>query len=515
MQRRTFLSSAIAAGGGAAMVPTAFMVLPAGAQPVDAQPGTEGPYGSIADRVPDANGLVLPEGFTSRIIGVAGEKVEGTEYSWPIFPDGSASFDDGDGGWYFVCNSEVFAPEGNGGASSVHFGKDGEVLSAQRVLGNTTANCAGGPTPWGTWLSCEERFDEKGQVWECDPTGKTEAVVHPALGSWAHEAVAVDPEGKALYLTQDNPEGLFYRFTPDSYPDLSSGKLEAMIVAADESVTWGEVTDPSGETAPTRTQVPGATIFPGNEGCWYHDGFVVWTSKGTNKVHSLDIATQKHATVWAGTPNDEILAGKPAREPLSGVDNITVENGSGDLFVAEDGGNMEVVLISAEGEVVPFARIDGAAHEGSEVTGPSFNPAGDRLYFSSQRGPTNKSLMEIAGLGGDGKNGGVTYEVTGPFRGAKILADKTKEETPNPSDTLVAAGSGKDTKSKDTKSADGYSSNTVPLIAGGAVVAAAVVAGAMALRKRGSADSADGGPGNADTTANGTAPKDDSGEPQT
>ena len=57
------------------------------------------------------------------------------------------------------------------------------------------------------------------------------------------------------------------------------------------------------------------------------------------------------------------------RAPLAGVDNITVENGSGDLFVAEDGDNMEVVLISAEGEVLPFARISGDAHLASEVTG--------------------------------------------------------------------------------------------------------------------------------------------------
>lgn len=472
------------------MLPTAAMVRPAGAQPVDAQPASAGPYGSIEGRTPDANGLILPEGFTSRVIGVAGDPVAGTDYAWHLFPDGSATFDDDDGGWWYVCNSEVFAPELNGGASAVHFGPDGEILSAGRVLSGTTANCAGGPTPWGTWLSCEERFDEKGQVWEVDPTGAKEAVARPALGQWAHEAVAVDPDTETLYLTQDHPEGLFYRFTPDSYPDLTTGKLDAAIVAPDGSVTWGEVADPSGATAPTRTQVPGATVFPGNEGVWYHDGVVVFTSKGDNKVHAIDIAEQTYATVWTGTPDAEIDAGATPRAPLAGVDNITVENGSGDLFVAEDGDNMEVVLISAEGDVVPFVRITGDAHLASEVTGPSFNPAGDRLYFSSQRGPTTKTLLEMAGFGGDTTNGGVTYEVTGPFRGAAMAASTTAGttpgSTPSPSDTLVAAGSGS------SPAPTSSSSNAVPIVAGGAVVVAAAVAGAIVLRRRGAAAGGDG-----------------------
>lgn len=490
MDRRSFLRAAVAAGGGAAALPTVAMVAPAGAQPVDAQAAAEGPYGSIEGRTPDANGLILPEGFTSRIIGTAGEVVEGTDYTWPLFPDGSASFDDGDGGWWYVCNSEVFVPEGNGGASAVHFGADGEILSAQRVLAGTTANCAGGPTPWGTWLSCEERFDEKGQVWEVDPTGEKPAVPHPALGQWAHEAVAVDPDTETLYLTQDHPEGLLYRFTPDAYPDLSSGKLDAAIVAADGSVTWGEVADPSGATAPTRTQVPGATVFPGNEGIWYHDGVIVFTSKGDNKVHAIDIAEQTYTTVWQGTPKADIDAGVTPKAPLVGVDNITVENGSGDLFVAEDGDNMEVVLISAEGDVVPFVRITGDAHVGSEVTGPSFNPAGDRLYFSSQRGPTTKTLLEIAGFGGESTNGGVTYEVTGPFRGvamaASTTAGTTPGSTPSPSETLAAASS-------DGSSSTSSSSSAVPIVAGGAVVVAAAVAGAIVMRRRG-AGSAETGP---------------------
>ncbi len=87
--------------------------------------------------------------------------------------------------------------------------------------------------------------------------------------------------------------------------------------------------------------------------------------------------------------------------PLTGVDNITGTS-SGDLFVAEDGGTMEICLITPDDVVAPFLRVDGQSS--SEITGPAFSPNGSRLYFSSQRGTSGSS------------SGGITYEVTGPFR---------------------------------------------------------------------------------------------------
>ena len=69
--------------------------------------------------------------------------------------------------------------------------------------------------------------------------------------------------------------------------------------------------------------------------------------------------------------------------------------------MAEDGGNMEICLITPAGAVVEFLRIVG--HPESEVAGPAFNPDGTRLYFSSQRGTTGRG------------RGGITYEVSGPF----------------------------------------------------------------------------------------------------
>jgi secreted PhoX family phosphatase len=88
----------------------------------------------------------------------------------------------------------------------------------------------------------------------------------------------------------------------------------------------------------------------------------------------------------------------PGRQ-LTGVDNIAASSG-GDLVVAEDGGNMELVLLTAQGEAAPLLRVVG--QDGSELTGPAFDPSGTRLYFSSQRGGPAQL--------------GITYEVTGPFR---------------------------------------------------------------------------------------------------
>ncbi len=458
MDRRRFLQAVLVSAGGA-------VALPSFAGAVLARARGEGPYGSIEGIEPDANGVILPAGFTSRVVAVAGDPVADTGYEWLLFPDGAATFDDGEGGWYHVCNSEVFLA-GRGGVSAAHYDADGEIVDAYRILGGSLANCAGGPTPWGTWISCEEDFSEQGLVWECDPTGQQEAVSHPAMGRWAHEAVAVDPEGERLYLTQDHPEGLLYRYTPTAYPDLSAGLLEAALVADDGAVTWAEVPDPSGASAPTRTQVLGAHAFNGGEGIWHHEGVIFFCTKGDNTVHSIDLAAQTYAEVYRADPA-QVAAGTA---PLFGVDTITVDAGTGDLFVAEDGGDMRLVVIAPDGTVAPFLQVVG--HDGSELAGPVFNPARDRLYVSSQRGPSTRTVREIdPQIENDESIGGVTFEIRGPFRGATTEPDVTT--TPAPTTTLaqVAAAPGDD-------------DSLLPILGIGAAAVAAAGAAAIALRRR-------------------------------
>lgn len=387
-RRREFVRTA-AGAAGAAGLGIAFWrgVLADEEDSAAAATEAESAYGRRL--APDANGLRLPKGFRSRVIARGGEEVAGTGYAWHPLSDGAATFATAGGGWILVSNSETL----DGGASAIRFDRRGRIESAYRILAGTTQNCSGGATPWGTWLSCEEVGE--GRVWECDPAGRERAVVRPALGVFKHEAAAVDPQRGHVYLTEDVVDGCLYRFAPDRARDLRAGQLDVALVGPGGRVRWRRVPDPSARLRDTRTQVSGAARFKRAEGIWFDDGVVYVATTADHRVHAYDTRSGRIEVIYDG------LASRSA--PLLRVDQMTASR-AGEIFVCEDLATSEIDIgvIERGRRAGRFLTATGPEHEGSELTGVTFDPSGRRMYFSSQRA----------------REDGAVYEVTGPFRSA-------------------------------------------------------------------------------------------------
>ena len=405
--RRVFLRQSLQSAGAVGLSVIGGQV--AIARPAYAMGGGADSFGPLLPA--DGNGLMLPAGFTSRIVAQGlTPPVVASSYNWHPAADGGATFAKPGGGWVYVSNSEA----GAGGVGALSFASDGTIVDAYSILTNTSINCAGGPTPWNTWLSCEE-FNG-GRVYECDPFTSSQGSVRAALGTFKHEAAAVDPGHQYVYLTEDQGNGLLYRSTPTSYPDLSAGTLEAaeildplgqgaIALGQVRPLVWHAVAEanplnggvqnnthtPIAERA-TRFQVPSATTFNGGEGCWYHADVVYFSTKGDGRVWALDTDANTIEILYDQS--------NPSGQGLTNLDNVYVSS-FGDVYVAEDPGDLEIVALTPTGGVVPVLQVTGQS--GTEITGPALSPDGTRLYFSSQRGP------------GPAGNAGVTYEVTGPF----------------------------------------------------------------------------------------------------
>lgn len=455
-------------------------------------PSSYGPLAPVTDTTTGLPLLRLPQGFSYTSFGWTGDVMSDGTLT-PDRHDGMAVVS-GDGGAAGDCvlirNHErtIVTPgmplpvvgdglapvydsfafpgvlAGLGGGTTAFKMRGGQLIEDRATLGGTLANCAGGPTPWGSWLTCEETITlgssigarDHGFVFEVpDPAlGPASAAPITDMGLMAHEAVAVDPRDSRVYLTEDNsPLSGFYRYTPNDTSQrvgsLEQGGVLEMLAVVDRAgvdlgmatqgevfaVRWVPVPNPmqpperlispaegfppiqgAGRSGPfLQGQANGGASFRRGEGCWYQDGVVYF-------VDTAGGAAGKGA-VWAYVPGEDTLTAlfvSPGADTADNPDNITVTP-RGALLVCEDGGG-----ISENDVLITGTRMLGIAQDGS-----SFVFAENAMLIESALAsrpsiaPSDYRTSEWAGACFDPageflyvniQTPGVTFAITGPWR---------------------------------------------------------------------------------------------------
>lgn len=411
-----------------------------------------GPLRAVKDETTGLELLRLPEGFRYRSFGWTGDAMSdgGTT---PGVHDGMAVIA-AQGDLLTLCRNHELKGKGRpfaaaercydsaapaGCTNLVFDAAKGEWLKSFASISGTVKNCAGGPTPWGSWLTCEETVSgphdeddghpleyhqDHGWIFEVPADGAQGPRPLKAMGRFVHEAVAVDPANGIVYETEDARQAGFYRFLPASPGDLAQGGQLQMLRAkgADdlrkgsqlhatydvEWVTIGEPhlahskgsTDAAGVFRQGKAQ--GGTTFARLEGCWYGQGRVFFVS--TSGGHA------ERGQVWEFHPANQTLRlifASPGSEVLDKPDNITVSPRGG-LVLCEDGDVKPQRLhgLTTDGRLFLLAAnhiVLKGEHNGfrgdfrdSEWAGATFSPDGKWLFVNIQ-------------------DPGITFAITGPW----------------------------------------------------------------------------------------------------
>ena len=418
----------------------------AGAAPMAKVPQSPdyGPLAPVKDHTTGLELLALPRGFEYVSYGWTGD-VMSDGIPTPGAHDGMAAFHRADGKLALVRNHELggytgafaspaYHPLARGGTTNLVFDPDaGQFTESWASLSGTIRNCAGGPTPWGTWLTCEETTEiaqdgtRHGYVFEVPFDGPGDARPLRQMGRYSHEAVAVDPSTGIVYLTEDATPSGFYRYLPNTPGTLhNGGELQMLLVETPDGssyttytdgtgveyfTSWVTIDNPdyaAGETRPAlQGQSKGAAVFRRLEGAWWGNdrAYIVSTSggpTGQGQVFEYDPATETMRVLFAS----------PDATVLNNPDNISVSPRGG-IVLCEDGSEGEYVHgLTTDGEIFPFARNDveiptGGApgksvtpgnYRGSEWCGSTFEPRNGNWLFVNVQSP------------------GITFAITGPWR---------------------------------------------------------------------------------------------------
>lgn len=399
--------------------------------------------------------IALPEGFNYKVLGRAGKRMEDGNIT-PRAHDGMYAFQVGKE-VRLVRNHEVSSPNGvlgsaigrnpydslaGGGTTTLVIDPTTRELIRDFVsLSGTLVNCAGGPTPWNSWISCEETisgtskrttssgsiiggFEQPhGYCFEVPAAanGPVDAVPLKAMGRFKHEAIAVDPRDGLVYLTEDNggsDPGGFYRFIPKRARRLAAGgTLELLKIKGESSydtrrnqtvgkalpVEWIRINDPDPPEAETDASAvykqgaaSGAAIFARLEGVVYGNGKIFFTStSGGNRGRGQVWEYKKK-----GKSEGELtlLYEPEANEVFAGPDNVGLSK-AGTLLVCEDNSkDVHVHLLTAGGKPFPLLKNLMPKKEGEtrELAGITFSPDGKTIFLNMQ-GP------------------GLTLAIWGPF----------------------------------------------------------------------------------------------------
>lgn len=387
---------------------------------------------TFADRVgsllPDPQGILdLPAGFQYKIFSRWGETMN-DGHTVPDRHDGMAAFVGKKGQTILVRNHEVSPLDAisnltanvsqydyscPGGTTTLTVDRDRNLIKHHLSLAGTNRNCAGGTTPWGSWISCEEDISTP-----YPPPGYTKEQIYPywgnvtqkhgynfevpargglaeptplvAMGRFRHEAIATDPETGYIYQTEDQNDGCIYRFRPHKFANLQAGgTLEALAIKNMPKVDTGidfpigtfkttwiqlEDVDPTHDTLRYEAQQKGAAVFRRGEGMCYANNELYWTATNGGAAKAGQIFRynlQQQAL--------ELFVESPGVGVLDYPDNLTLAP-FGDLIVCEDGrGSQFLIGITPEGKYYQFAR---NALNNSEFAGVCFAPDGRTMFVN-------------------------------------------------------------------------------------------------------------------------------------